>query len=172
VVTAYFAALNAHDYQQAWALGGENLGQSYAQFVAGYADTVEDNVTILSTSGDSVAVNLIATQDDGTTQQFTGTYTVSGSTITGASISQAGGAAPAANCGAPSNPFGYTLCPAGNLIYSPAAGVCTYFDCIENFPNGTGYMVECNDNTYSMSGGKDDVCSDHGGERQPVYSSG
>jgi hypothetical protein len=172
VVTAYFAALNAHDYQQAWALGGDNLAPSYAQFVAGYADTVEDSVTVLSTSGDSVAVNLATVQSDGTTQQYSGTYTVSGSTITGASISQVAGAPPAVNCGAPSNPFGYTLCPGGQRIVSPAAGVCNYFNCIDNFPNGTGYMVECVDGTYSMSGGKEDACSYHGGVQQPVYSGG
>jgi hypothetical protein len=31
VVEAYFAAINSHDYSRAWALGGENLGQSYSQ---------------------------------------------------------------------------------------------------------------------------------------------
>lgn len=172
VVTAYFNAINAGNYQEAWNLGGSNLSSSYAQFVSGFAGTADDAVTILSTSGNTVEVDLVATQSDGSEQHFTGTYTVSGSTITSASVSQVGGA-PAQNantCGAPANPYGYTLCPGGSLIHSPAAGVCGYFHCIENFGNGHGYMVECADSTYSMSGGIDGACSDHGGEKQPVYS--
>jgi cytoskeletal protein RodZ len=74
-------------------------------------------------------------------------------------------------CGGPANPDGYTLCPGGSLIYSPASDVCDYFDCIANFQNGRGYMVECNDGTYSKSGGRRGDCSDHGGEQQAVYSS-
>jgi hypothetical protein len=31
-------------------------------------------------------------------------------------------------------------------------------------------MVECNDATYSMSGGISGACSHHGGEDRPVYS--
>lgn len=73
-------------------------------------------------------------------------------------------------CGAPANPWGYNFCGRGALIYSPAAGVCSYFNCIDNFDNGSGYMVECNDGTYSMSGGHRGACSYHGGEGQPVYS--
>lgn len=73
-------------------------------------------------------------------------------------------------CGAPANPFGYTLCPGGSYIYSPASGVCGYFNCIESFSKGHGYMEECSDGTYSMSGGIEGACSDHGGEDQPVYS--
>lgn len=72
-------------------------------------------------------------------------------------------------CGAPQNPFGYNFCGRGGYIYSPAGGVCDYFQCINNFGNGTGYMVECNDGTYSMSGGKRGVCSYHGGKMRPVY---
>lgn len=73
-------------------------------------------------------------------------------------------------CGAPSNPWGYNFCGRGSYIYAPAAGVCSYFDCIGNFANGVGYMVECNDGMYSMSGGRHGACSYHGGENQPVYS--
>jgi hypothetical protein len=73
-------------------------------------------------------------------------------------------------CGAPSNPFGYNFCGRGGYINSPAGTVCSYFDCIANFYNGRGYMVECNDGTYSMSGGIRGACSYHGGVRRPVYS--
>ena len=73
-------------------------------------------------------------------------------------------------CGAPSNPWGYNFCGRGSYIYSPAGDVCSYFDCIGNFDNGVGYMVECNDGMYSMSGGRSGACSHHGGEGQAVYS--
>lgn len=73
-------------------------------------------------------------------------------------------------CGAPANPWSYNFCGRGSYIYSPAADVCSYFSCIGNFDNGTGYMVECSDGEYSMSGGHSGACSYHGGEDQPVYS--
>jgi hypothetical protein len=57
-------------------------------------------------------------------------------------------------CGAPANPYGYNFCGRGSLITNPASDVCVYFDCIPNFDNGTGYMVECHDAMYSMSGGR------------------
>jgi hypothetical protein len=72
-------------------------------------------------------------------------------------------------CGAPANPYCYNFC-GGGLISSPASDVCSYFSCIDNFPNGKGYMVECRDGMYSMSGGRSGACSDHGGEDRPVYS--
>lgn len=71
-------------------------------------------------------------------------------------------------CGAPANPWHYNFC-GGSLITSPAADVCNYFNCIANFGNGVGYMVQCNDGTYSMSGGRRGACSSHGGEGRPVY---
>jgi len=76
----------------------------------------------------------------------------------------------ASTCGAPANPDGYTFC-GGSLIYSPDSNVCEYFNCIDNFSNGKGYMVECNDGTYSMSGGRSGACSYHKGEERPVYDS-
>lgn len=71
-------------------------------------------------------------------------------------------------CGAPANPYGYNFCQRGGLITSPAADTCSYFNCIANFPNGKGYMEQCKDGTYSMSGGIQGACSHHGGEMQPV----
>lgn len=170
VVDAYYAAINAGDYKEAWSLGGDNLGQSYDQFVAGYSGTATDSVDILSSSGDTVTVDLTATNTDGSQQQFTGTYTVSGQAITGASITQIGAATTSSLCGAPANPYGYNLCGIGSEVTSPPSDICNYFSCIDNFGNGNGYMVECNDGMYSMSGGIDGACSDHGGEDRPVYS--
>jgi hypothetical protein len=78
-------------------------------------------------------------------------------------------AAVTSTCGAPANPFGLNLCGNGQLVYSAPAGVCGYFQCIASFTSGKGYMVECRDGEYSMSGGRTGVCSDHGGASQPVY---
>jgi hypothetical protein len=72
-------------------------------------------------------------------------------------------------CGGPPNPLGYTLCPGGALIYAPAPSTCSYFDCIATFGNGKGYMVECQDGRYSMTGGRPSSCSHHQGEARPVY---
>jgi hypothetical protein len=72
-------------------------------------------------------------------------------------------------CGAPANPYGYNFCGRGGLISNPAPDVCVYFDCIPNFDNGTGYMVECHDAMYSMSGGRQGACSHHDGVWRPVY---
>jgi hypothetical protein len=73
-------------------------------------------------------------------------------------------------CGAPANPFGYNFCGRGTFITSPNPSTCSYFNCIANFGNGIGYMEECADATYSMSGGRQGSCSHHGGDKQPVFS--
>jgi phosphatidylserine/phosphatidylglycerophosphate/cardiolipin synthase-like enzyme len=81
-------------------------------------------------------------------------------------------AAPAGSlCGAPANPFHLTLCAGGQLVTAAPAGVCGYFSCIASFASGKGYMTECHDGTYSMSGGRDGVCTDHGGPADPVHQS-
>ena len=169
VVTAYFAAINAENYAEAWALGGKNLGQSFSQFAAGFSGTLHDAVQIVGVSGDAVTIDLTATNTDGTQQQFVGTYTVRGDLITGASVSQV---QPAAGnlCGAPPNPYGYNLCGRGNRITSPPQNICSYFSCIENFWNSNGYMIECSDGTYSMAGGYSEACTDHGGKAADVWS--
>jgi hypothetical protein len=77
---------------------------------------------------------------------------------------------PPSTCGAPKNPYGYNFCGSGGYVYSPPSGVCTYFHCIDNFSNGHGYMVECHDGTYSMSGGIRGACSYHEGEERAVDS--
>jgi hypothetical protein len=73
-------------------------------------------------------------------------------------------------CGAPANPWGYNFC-GGNLIYSPPSNLCSVFNCIPNFWRSTaGYVDQCNDGTYSHSGGRQGACSYHGGEKRPLYS--
>ena len=80
---------------------------------------------------------------------------------------------PASNlCGAPANPYGYNYCGKGSEVDDPPADICTYFSCIKNFHNGTGYMEECRDQTVSMSGGRRGACSSHGGELAEVTAQG
>jgi len=81
-VRAYFAAINAHDYARAWALGGKNTGSSsYTGFVNGFSNTAKDAVRVVSVVGDVVTVRLAATQTDGTVQHYRGTYTVANGII-------------------------------------------------------------------------------------------
>lgn len=87
VVNAFYAAINAGDWQTAWDLGGDNLGQTYDTFVAGFNNTYNDAVTAQDTSATTASIQLTATQNDGTEQQYSGTYTVVNGVITSADIS-------------------------------------------------------------------------------------
>jgi serine/threonine-protein kinase len=89
-VQAYVAAINAHDYPQAWNLGGNHTGQPYSMFVQGYSGTAHDSLTVLSVSGNVVTAQLTATQTDGTVKTYQGTYTVSNGNITIFDIRQTG----------------------------------------------------------------------------------
>ncbi|SCG40270.1 hypothetical protein GA0070613_0744 [Micromonospora inositola] len=71
-------------------------------------------------------------------------------------------------CGAPENPYGYNYC-GGSYVYDPATDVCDWFDCVETFWNGKGYMVQCNDGLVSMTGVPRGPCADHGGTWRPAY---
>ena len=81
-VQAYFAAINAHNYARAWALGGKNTGGSYSSFANGFSGTAKDSVTVVSVAGDAVSVKLAATQTDGSVKYYQGTYTVTNGVIT------------------------------------------------------------------------------------------
>ncbi|MET9446566.1 hypothetical protein [Streptomyces cinerochromogenes] len=88
-VTAFFDAINRRDYDKAWELGGKNLDASYGSFVAGFTTTERDDITITSVDGDTVSVNLLAQQTDGTRKSYSGQYTVVDGTITQASMTSA-----------------------------------------------------------------------------------
>ncbi|GAC1530509.1 MAG: hypothetical protein NVS2B6_18620 [Thermoleophilaceae bacterium] len=49
------------------------------------------------------------------------------------------------------------------------ADFCSTHQCIPNFPNGTGFIVQCNDGMWSHSGGRRGACSYHGGESATTY---
>lgn len=87
VVQEYFASINAGNYALAWSLGGKNITHgSYNDFVQGFANTSLDSATIVSTSGNTVTVQLDATQTNGTHQFFSGTYTVENGVIVAANV--------------------------------------------------------------------------------------
>lgn len=87
VVESYFAAINSGNYALAWSLGGKNIAHgSYNSFVQGFAGTASDAVTILSVNGNTVTVQLTATQTDGSQKSFSGTYTVQNGVIVAADI--------------------------------------------------------------------------------------
>ena len=71
------------------------------------------------------------------------------------------------------NPWCYSF-TGSVLIYVPPSGFCNYFNCIPTFyasdDPGDGYIIECQDTTYSQSGGESGACSHHGGELRPLYS--
>lgn len=77
---------------------------------------------------------------------------------------------PTATPGPYGNPWGYDFSP-GNLIYSPPSAFCSYFPCIASFWTSTnGYVVQCVDRKFSHSGGRQGVCSQHGGYYRTLYS--
>jgi serine/threonine-protein kinase len=89
-VRAYFAAINAHDYAKAWALGGKNTAPSYSSFASGFNGTAKDRVTVVSVVGDVVRIRLAATQTDGLVRRYRGTYTVANGIITAGHITLLG----------------------------------------------------------------------------------
>jgi eukaryotic-like serine/threonine-protein kinase len=117
VVQAYYDAINAGDYAQAWQLGGDNLGSSYSSFVAGFSDTVLDTLDITKEAGQTVFVTITALNADSSQQTYAGDYTVAGTAISAAHISLTGNPGggqnvfrsvhPGAFC-TPVGAFGYT----------------------------------------------------------------
>jgi hypothetical protein len=94
VVSAYYGDIESGDYPQAWALinSGATTGQTYQQFVSGFACTGAQQVSEISASGDQVTFSLAASNScTGQTEQFTGTDTVEGGKIVAANVSQDGG---------------------------------------------------------------------------------
>lgn len=172
VVTRYFAAINAGDYDLAWRLGGRSFSSSLGSFIEGFDTTARDVVSIRGVTGSTVSVGLVAYQTDGSVKHFAGTYSVGGGMLLDADISQTDSTpAPVptgGSCGAPDNPWGYNFCGPDSPIYSAPDDFCDYFDCIANFPYGTGYVVQCEDGMFSQSGGRLGACSFHGGESQEL----
>jgi hypothetical protein len=91
VVSAYYGDIESGDYAGAWALldSGLTTGQTYQQFVDGFACTGSQDLTETGQSGDQVSFDLAATDDcTGAVQNFSGTDTVQGGLIVAADVSQ------------------------------------------------------------------------------------
>lgn len=71
--------------------------------------------------------------------------------------------------GVNNNPWGYNFTK-GHLITRPPSRFCSYFRCISSFWKGRGYVVECRDSQYSLSGGRRGACSYHRGVWRTLYS--
>ena len=71
------------------------------------------------------------------------------------------------------NPWCYDFSP-GNYIDYPPTNFCSYFNCIASFwgadDPGDGYVVQCQDGTFSQSGSERGACSSHGGVSRSLYS--
>ncbi len=93
MISEYYGDVESGDYQAAWSLlAFDPSGQTYAQFVAGYACTGSQMVTEVSQSGRHVTFDLSA--DDtcaNATQTYTGTATVVNGRITGDYLTQLSG---------------------------------------------------------------------------------
>jgi hypothetical protein len=93
VVSAYYGAIESGDYATAWTLinSGATTGQTYQQFVGGFACTGGQVLTEVGESGDQVTFNLDATNScTGQVQHFTGTDTVQNGKIVAAHVTQTG----------------------------------------------------------------------------------
>jgi hypothetical protein len=93
VVSEYYGDIQSGDYAGAYALlsSGNVTGQTYQQFVTGFACTSYQDLSDLGTSGDTVTISLTAINScSNTTQQYQGTYTVQNGLITAANITQTG----------------------------------------------------------------------------------
>lgn len=97
VLRRYYAAIDAHDYDAAYVLWGQNgtaSKQSRAQFAAGFAQTahvratMSDSARIEGAAGSQYAtipVAVDATLRNGRTQHFVGAYVLRRAMVTGAS---------------------------------------------------------------------------------------
>jgi hypothetical protein len=93
VARAYYQDISARKYAAAWALisAGLATGQTYQQFVAGYACTGTEQPTKLGQSGHQVRFTLTVTNTcTGATQRYTGTDTIHRGKITAAQVTRTG----------------------------------------------------------------------------------
>lgn len=93
VVRAYYRDINSHKFAKAWALihSGLATGQTYQQFVAGYACTGTEHPTRLSQYGHQIRFGLTVVNDcTGAAQHYTGTDIVRGGKIIAAHVTRTG----------------------------------------------------------------------------------
>jgi hypothetical protein len=93
VVSAYYRDVSSRKYARAWALISPAMaaGQTYQQFVAGYACTGTERPTRLSQSGHQVSFKLTVVNDcTAAAQYYTGTDIVQGGKIVAAHVTRTG----------------------------------------------------------------------------------
>ncbi|MEH0980878.1 hypothetical protein [Micromonospora sp. CPCC 205556] len=73
-------------------------------------------------------------------------------------------------CGAPANPLGYDYCAEGRRVRQPDHRICDFFDCVQDFWAGRGYLVQCRDGQVSLTGGRPAACAGHRGVRRIVHT--
>lgn len=153
VVRSYFEAINSHNYQRAWDLGGHNIDSSYTQFVNGFSTTAHDDLTILSAAGGTVSVQLVATNTDRSLNQFQGTYTIVNGVITAANLhAVATSSQPPATTDASGKMVLYEASSASGLASS-----VTYFSADNSLQQETNRKLPwsktvVNDSTYVTTG--------------------
>jgi serine/threonine-protein kinase len=87
VVTAYYDAVNNHDYAIAYRLNGPaRRSETYEAFRQGFTGTQHDALRITGVSGHQVSFDLTAEQTDGTVKTYTGTYIVRNGEIADANV--------------------------------------------------------------------------------------
>jgi hypothetical protein len=77
---------------------------------------------------------------------------------------------PAELCNAPYNPWAYNFCGSGDVITDPPSDFCTYFECIERFWKGKGFVVQCGDGMFAKTGGRLITCNRNGGEYRTLFT--
>jgi hypothetical protein len=182
-VHAYYHALEMEDFTAAWNRLEPSVQAQLAGFSAwkqGFQNTVSTHlstsVTAANASTASVATRLRSTDLDAcgndVVQHFSGTWQlerVSGHwRVSHVSVHKTGGGTPVTDisqCGSSSGGS-----PSAPSAPSPSGGpFCDTNTCIDNFENGTGYIVQCADGEWSHSGGRPGACSYHGGETDNTY---
>jgi len=68
------------------------------------------------------------------------------------------------------NPWGYNwgCCKS---IKDPPSDFCSFFACVLTFHNGTGFVVQCEDGLFSLTGGTGrQTCISHNGYKRTLYA--
>ncbi len=185
----YWQSINAHSFGTAYSdLAPSSVPQTEPQFVSDEQQAGIQTATfrgrIASLAGSTATVDVTSLVTDDAQfgcRSWTGSYQLSHQTnrwlISRASITP--GPCASAQLASPATSPALTqtgTTPSASPPSSPAVETpgssshatdgrfCSTHQCIENFPNGNGYIVQCADGEWSHSGGLSGACSDHGGE--------
>jgi hypothetical protein len=67
------------------------------------------------------------------------------------------------------NPWGYNFACCKE-IFEPPSDFCSFFSCVATFHSGTGYVVQCDDGLYSLTGGEGKkTCASHEGYDRTLF---